>query len=466
MRQKIYFTAILAMLFCALSVSVRAETFYAYLEGRQENPPAATTAKGYARVVVNEAAGTLTFTVVFNGLTSNQTLSHIHAPGALGVTAPVVIDFGAVGGVSGTISGSRSITPTQLAQIRQHLGYVNVHSVNFPNGEIRGQLGIKRPVDFDGDGRQDFSVLRFPSVAPPGVAQITYWNLNSTQGPQVEPFGNANTDFPVPGDYDGDGKDDFAVFRDGDVAGDQSEFWILRSSDGIAQRIFFGRFGDQAICRDFDGDGKTDLAVYRRGAAATDQAVWWIRKSTIGPVTTGPDFAIPFGLTGDTAGGTNGDTPVPGDYDGDGKFDIAVYRFGGLTPNNTFIIQRSSDGGITYQQWGDFQTDYILPGDYDGDGKFDLVAARTGASGTSPMVWWILQSSNGQVRIQPFGISSDLPTQGDYDGDARTDLSIYRRGPTTGAQSFFWNLNSFDNTVSVNPWGVRADFPVATFDAR
>ena len=462
MKQKMYFSAILAMVFCALSVSVRAETFYAYLEGRQEVPAAATTGKGYARVVVNESAGTLTFTVVFNGLSSAQTLSHIHAPAAIGANASVAIDFGTVGGTSGTISGTRSITPTQLAQLRQHLGYVNVHSSNFPAGELRGQLGIKRPVDFDGDGRQDFSVLRFPNVAPPGVAQITYWNSNSTQGTQVVPFGNANTDFPVPGDYDGDGKDDPALYRSFTTAGSQSEFWILRSSDGVALKILFGLSGDQAICRDFDGDGITDLAVYRRGLTPTAQAVWWIRKSTVSPgLITGPDFAIPFGLTGDIVTGANGDTPVPGDYDGDGKFDLAVYRFGGFTPNNTFIIMRSSDGGVTYQQFGDFQTDYIAPGDFDGDGKFDFVAARTGATGTTPMVWWILQSSNGQVRIQQFGLSADRVVQGDYDGDARTDIAIYR--PSTG---FFWVLGSFDNTVQITDWGQPGDFPTATFDAR
>jgi hypothetical protein len=469
MKQKMYFSAILAVLFCALSVSVRAETFTAYLNGAQEVPGVATSATGYARVVVNQSAGTLTFTVVFTNLSSAQILSHIHAPGALGATAPVTIDFGTVGGTSGTISGTRSITPTQLAQIRQHLGYVNVHSSNFPGGEIRGQLGINRPVDSDGDGRTDFSVLRFPNVPPPGVAQINYHTLGSTGGYTVTPFGNANTDFPVPGDYDGDTKDDIAIYRNGANPGDQSEMWILFSANATFHRIFFGTSGDQAINRDYDGDGRTDLAVYRRGVNTTDPAYWYIRKSSVSNTDCGcggpgqpPDtfFEVTqFGLSMDTVNFI-GDTPVPGDYDGDGKFDLAVYRFGGIAPNNTFIIKRSSDGGITYQQWGDFQTDYIAPGDFDGDGKTDYCAVRTGASASVPMFWWILQSSNGQVRIQQFGISSDRVVQGDYDGDARTDIAIYR---STG---FFWVLGSFTNTVQLTDWGQTGDFPVATFDAR
>ncbi|MEP6705590.1 MAG: CHRD domain-containing protein, partial [Acidobacteriota bacterium] len=348
-----------AIFVASFSANANAETFYAYLTGAQEVPPVSTSATGYARVVVNESAGTLTFTVVFNNLSSAQTASHIHEPAAIGANAAVVINFGAVGGTSGTITGSASITPTQLAQIRQHLGYVNVHSVNFGGGEIRGQLGIKRPVDFDGDGRQDFSVLRFPNVAPPGVAPITYWNLNSTVGAQVvtTPF-DANTDFPAPGDYDGDGKDDYSIFRGGASAGLQSSFWILKSSDSTVQYYAWGVFGDTAVARDYDADGVTDIAVFRNGPAVGTQATWYIRNSATGTVRVEG-----FGLTGN--GTSSSDSPIPGDYDGDGKFDVAVYRFG-QAPANNFIVKRSSDGVITYTPFGNFNTDYIVPGDYDG----------------------------------------------------------------------------------------------------
>jgi hypothetical protein len=305
--------------------------------------------------------------------------------------------------------------------------------------------------------------LRFPSVAPPAVAQITYWNKNGTSGNQIQNWGDANTDFPVPGDYDGDGKDDLAVYRDGATAGAQSNFLIYRSSDGLGQLIQFGLNGDQPICRDYDGDGITDLAIFRPGAAPGAQAFWWIRRSTLGLTTVGMDRVAGFGTTGD--GVNNFDTPVPGDYDGDGKFDLAVYRFA-LNPANNFIVLRSSDSVITYQQFGNFNTDYILPGDYDGDGKYDLAVARTGALSTSPLVWWILQSSTGTTRTQTFGISSDLPTQGDYDGDARTDISIYRGGATAAAQSNFWVFESLAGVGRPTPWGLGGDFPVNTFDAR
>jgi hypothetical protein len=278
-NRSIIFAATLGFVFI-FSASVRAEIFFANLQGAQEVPPVSTNARGYARVVLNEAAGTISFIVVFNNLTSTQVACHIHAPAPVGMSAGVAINLGNVGGQSGVITGTAAITPTQIAQLRAHLGYVNVHSMTFGNGEIRGQLGPKRPVDFDGDGRQDYSVLRFPNVPPPGEAPITYWNLNSTTGVQgAGPWGNANADFPAPGDYDGDGKDDLAVYRAGATAGADSFFHILRSSDGTAQSVRWGLNGDQTVARDYDGDGITDMAVFRRGAAAGQQAFWYYRSS-------------------------------------------------------------------------------------------------------------------------------------------------------------------------------------------
>src|SRR5258707_415486 len=225
------------VLFLGSLSSARAETFTAYLSGAQQVPVNATNATGYARIFVNEGAGTLSWVVVYNNLTSNQTAAHIHAPAAIGANAAVAIGFSAPGGTSGTITGSGVITPTQLAQIRAHQGYVNVHSMNFPGGEIRGQLGIERPVDFDGDGRQDLSILRFPTGPP---RPITYFNLNSTSGVQIANWGDAQTDFPVPGDYDGDAIGDLAVYRAGATATDFSHFYVFRSSDNTVQVTEFG----------------------------------------------------------------------------------------------------------------------------------------------------------------------------------------------------------------------------------
>jgi hypothetical protein len=80
--------------------------------------------------------------------------------------------------------------------------------------------------DYDGDGKDDVAIYR-PSQGNWYVFQ------SSNNTPLIVNWGNA-TDVPVPGDYDGDGKDDFAVFRDGTWYAFQSTAGPLVSNWGVA----------------------------------------------------------------------------------------------------------------------------------------------------------------------------------------------------------------------------------------
>ena len=304
-------------------------------------------------------------------------------------------------------------------------------------------------VDFDGDGKTDFAVVRNTGGGAGG--QVTWFmNLNGTGVTNASEWGIAS-DFFVPVDYDGDDKSDIAVWRPG--AATVAAFYILQSGTNTARVEAFGQTGDDpTVVGDYDGDGKADLAVYRAGATSADTSTWFYRGSLNNP--SGNVTYAPWGL--------GGDFPAPGDYDGDGKNDLAIQRNDG-GGQARFWMQQST-AGFTTVAFGT-PTDVIVPGDYDGDGKTDIAVAR-GVSGV--WNWFVRPSSTGTVSAAPaaiFGLTaSDFLAQGDYDGDGKTDFGIWRASMTPGA-SGFWFLGSTSGAVSV-PFGSFGDYPVANFNAH
>lgn len=114
---------------------------------------------------------------------------------------------------------------------------------------------------------------------------------------------------------------------------------MLQSSNGLVKNQQFGLDIDYAVPGDYDGDGKTDFAVWR-GVTITDGWWYWLRSSD------GQISGVKFGL-----GDTDGDLPAPGDYDGDGKTDPAIFRRAGALNQSQFWILGSSMG-LRVVPWG------------------------------------------------------------------------------------------------------------------
>ena len=111
--------------------------FVANLTGGQEVPPNSSTATGTATLLLSSDENEAQLALNFQGLSSTQTDSHIHGPAPPGTAAGVVFPI-----PSGQLNDFRiSLSPQQVQDLKNGLLYINVHSANFPGGEIRGQFG-------------------------------------------------------------------------------------------------------------------------------------------------------------------------------------------------------------------------------------------------------------------------------------------------------------------------------------
>jgi predicted transglutaminase-like cysteine proteinase len=163
---------------------------------------------------------------------------------------------------------------------------------------------------------------------------------------------------------------------------------------------------DFATPGDFDGDGKVDLAVKH------DTGEWTIAFAANG-----------FGSFWDaTYGGYGGATavPAPADYDGDGVTDFAV-----KTSDGAWCIDYAANGfhgwDVCYYGYGDASA-HPVPADYDGDGIADL-AVKTDSGD-----WYIDYAANGlgawDVHVTGYGYANAAPVPADYDGDGKADLAV------------------------------------------
>ena len=320
-------------------------------------------------------------------------------------------------------------------------GSVNAASLTITTSAVVAPT--QHVVDYDGDGKTDFSTIRNIGVGAAG--QLRWFNANNGTGATTAIDWGLGSDFFVPCDFDGDHKSDVAVWRPSSPG--NSFFYILQSQTSTLRIVNFGQSNDDpTVVGDYDGDGKCDPAVYRPGVNPGDQSTWYYLGSLNNP--SGNITYVPWG--------SNGDFPAPGDYDGDGKNDFVIQRADG---GNARFWELLSSGSINNSNLFGLATDIIVPGDFDADGKTDLSIVRGAGNGT--FEWWQKLSSNGAIQATQFGSSQDdFVTPGDYDGDGKTDIAVWR--PDPAAPGVFWYTKSGSGgAIGTFQFGSFGDYPLA-----
>ena len=424
----------LVILFSAVTMSAQ-QRFVAALDGAQEVPPNGSFGRGTCTIVLNAAQTQITVNCTFSGLGSNLAAAHIHGNAAPGANAGILFGFtGLPAATSGTIGPlTFTLTPQQVADMRAHLHYVNLHSVNIGGGEIRGQIKqAHTTTEFDGDGRSDPMIFRQDTNQ--------FWidhSLNSNLTIISHGTGTGDIWLNNTADFDGDGRVDPLLLK---LDGTGNATWsIFQTGTNTVRNVLLGLFtaatGDTLAISDYDGDGMQDPGIFRRATGD-----WWYIQSSA------PTFMRVIHW------GTTNDFPSIGDYDGDGKADLTAVRVEAGT--RVWYTLNSSDGSTRRIPFGASATDgvfFFVPFDVDGDGKQDIAVNRITA-GTR--VFHILRSSDGAYIQRPWGLSTDTAFFGDYDGDGKTDL-VARR--VFGA-NFLWQIQrSSDGAIQYYWWGLTTD---------
>jgi hypothetical protein len=325
--------------------------------------------------------------------------------------------------------------------------------------------------DFNGDGSDD--IARVTQKAESGVGPAPVYVSLFSGGFQPATlwhrFFSLDTELPLVGDFNGDGKDDLVTFVQRPQAGiGPAPVWVSLSRGDRFQtssvwHSFFSLAGEVPLVGDVNGDGMDDIITFvQKAQPGIGSAPVWVALSQgnrFGPSQVWHQF---FSLAGEV--------PMVGDVNGDGRDDILTFVQKpqaniGAAPVWVALSQGNRFG--TSAVWHTFfsmQGEIPRVADIDLDGRDDIITFLhgNGASGLERVSFVAISTGSRFARsetlVSDFAAPDTLPFIGHF---TNATLATTTGRPQDSGRRFP-DLVAFGTTGWVNVSFALANYPLPT----